>query len=318
MIDQEFGKDEFKEETVTEDVIPQSENKILIYILVAVVTLPVFLILKHVIPSFNWPVYLDSILLFILTSIGIYKLIISFKKVTYLFVALIVLFLLYGSFFGEYGIGRFITDYKTLIANMKESDAPISTLKEALTPDNTYKYQGIVDRVNFPETVKEKADKMANGFKFYAAKYSEYTDVIRCLSIFRETKKKWILIKDLEQYHAYANESVETLSGDTDDYAIMICAFVKSIGKQARIKKEDDVFHPEFCIGYKEDISTVKRLIKAKLFLNESRKQEVKFDMDAEGRIWLSLSFYGNFPGRATMPEGREAISSEIINLNYK
>jgi len=306
-------EEEFKEED-----IPQSENKWLIYFLVTIITLPVFLILKNVIPNFNWPLHLDSIILFILIWGGLNILISPFKKLIYLLVTLIALFLLYGSVFGEYGIGRFVTDYKELIANMKESDAPMSTLKEALTPDNTYKYQGIVDRVDLSESVIIQANKCANAFDFYLDEYPEYNNIIKCLSEFKKTKKKWFFIKDLEPYHAYANESVESLSGDLDDYAILMCAFIKSIGEQARIKNEAGAFHPELCIGMKEDKTKIKRLIKTELFSDESENQEIEFDSDAEGRIWLSLSFYSNFPGRAISKKGSEAIHSEIINLNFK
>ncbi len=306
-------EEEFKEESN-----PQSENKWLIYFLVTIITLPVFLILKGVIPNFNWPIHLDSIILFILTWSAINLLISPFKKVVYLLVVLIALFLLYGSVFGEYGIGRFITDYKELIANMKKSDDRISTLVETLTPDNTYKYQEIVDRVDLSESVIFEANKRANSFDFYLDAYPEYSHIIKCLSVFKETKEKWIFIKDLEPYNAYANESVETLSGDIDDYAILMCAFIKSIGAQARIKNQAGVFHPELCIGAKDDKSKIKRLIKTRLFSDESEHQEIEFDVDAEGRIWLSLSFYANFPGRAIFKKGSGAPNSEIINLNLR
>lgn len=306
------------EEEFKEEEIPQSESKLLIYFLVTIITLPVFLILKNVLPDLNWPIHLDSIILFILIWGGLSLLISPFKKLVYLLVFIIVLVLLYGSVFGEYGIGRFVTDYRNLISNMKESDAPISTLKEALTPDNTYKYQAIVEKVNVFESVGNKSNALANSFNFYIDEYPEYENIIKCLSVFKETKAQWVYIKDLDVYHADAIESLESMSGDIDDYAILMCALIKSIGEEVRIKNVDGVFHPELCIGSKKDKSRVKSLIKTDLFLKESKNQEIEFESDAEGRIWLSLSYYGDFPGRAISKKGIEEIQSEIISLNRK
>lgn len=273
------------------------------YITSFFLNLPLFLIIKQKIPSLNWPLYIDNILLFLLLWGLVSLLVNKFKTIVFGLLIIIVILLAYGSFFGSFGFGSFIKEYKVLIEEMNSSNNPSKTLVYKLTPDNENPYNEIIDNILINETIEEKALYFSENFISNHVEMKPENELyLKSFSIYKNVKQNWTYIKDLKQDEHYnAAEIIDDMQGDYDEFTILICSLLKSIGGKVNILyKNHNEMHPILFVEKQEDESEIRRLIKATF--KESYKKNIHFIHDSQGQSWLVLSYFHNYPG-GEMPQ---------------
>lgn len=261
-------------------------------------TLPIFLIIKKSIPSLNWPLYIDVILLFFLLWGLVSLLVKPFKRIIYGILIFFFVALIYGSFFDSYGFGSFLKDYKQLLKEMKTSSNPSKTFVYKLTPVDINPFVDILDNISTNDDIKQKAQIMSiKFFNNYYEEQSEDSIYLRSFSIYKSVKQEWTYIRDLsENEHYTASEILKDMNGDYDEYTVIMCSLIESIGGKVNILyKNKNEMHPLLLIGKQKDESKIKNMIKENF--KESFKKQIGFFRDNQGRSWLVLSFFHNYPG---------------------
>ena len=272
------------------------------YLLVGFLSLfiafPIFILLHKQLPQYEWPLYADRILLFLLVIVFVLLLLSMFRPViNFIFVGTLVL-LMYGTFTDTYGFKNLATDYKAMFSAIKpDSDENIMILD-----DSKFYYKAdILAATNDKDSeVRGFAIRAANtNFKKEQNLHERYRDIIQCFAVFKKINRNWNYVNDPvgKEYFAKASESVKFLAGDCDDHAIMMVAAIKSIGGRARFVSTTGHLYPEIMIGDKFDLVKIEQLIKNVLFPIESKEQSLHYHTDADGKIWLNLDYTAAYPG---------------------
>lgn len=135
--------------------------------------------------------------------------------------------------------------------------------------------------------------------------------------IFDFCYQNWSYVNDpiTGEYFAKASETLKNgLNGDCDDFAILLCSMILSIGGEARINfaysaaKGGHAF-TEVNIGT-TDRSQIQRYLMARYGLAEV------WHMDEDGQWWLNLDWWGNYPG-AKYYEYTSRTTFNIIRNTY-
>jgi hypothetical protein len=116
--------------------------------------------------------------------------------------------------------------------------------------------------------------------------------------IFDFCYKNWSYVNDplSRDYYAKASETLKNgLNGDCDDFAILLCSMILSIGGEARISFAYDASSghafAEVNIG-KTDRREIERYLTARYAYTEMWHKE-----DGNGNWWLNLDWQGQYPG---------------------
>ena len=272
------------------------------YLLVGFLSLfiafPIFILLHKRLPAYEWPLYSDRILLFLLVIVFVLLLLSMFRPViNFIFVGTLVL-LVYGTFTNTYGFSNLATDYKAMFSAIKpDSDENIMILDDSKF---YYKADILAATTDKDAEVRGFAIRAANAnFKKEQNLHERYRDIIQCFAVFKKINRKWNYVNDPvgKEYFAKASESVKFLAGDCDDHAILMVAAIKSIGGRARFVSTTGHLYPEIMIGDKFDLLRIEDLIKNVLFPIESKDQSLHYHTDADGKIWLNLDYTAAYPG---------------------
>jgi hypothetical protein len=272
------------------------------YLLVGFLSLfiafPIFILLHKRLPAYEWPLYSDRILLFLLVIVFVLLLLSMFRPViNFIFVGTLVL-LVYGTFTNTYGFSNLATDYKAMFSAIKpDSDENIMILDDSKF---YYKADILAATTDKDADVRGFAIRAANAnFKKEQNFHERYRDIIQCFAVFKKINRKWNYVNDPvgKEYFAKASESVKFLAGDCDDHAILMVAAIKSIGGRARFVSTTGHLYPEIMIGDKFDLVRIEDLIKNVLFPIESKDQSLHYHTDADGKIWLNLDYTAAYPG---------------------
>lgn len=262
------------------------------------VSVPIFLILHQNIIEFNWPFYLDRILLAVVI-LGIVQLLlhISGRAVLYL-MALYIIYLIYGSFSGGYGFDDVFEDYNYMVYSMSNSPHPQDIIVSKLLPfPNKNK---TLKAIEFNHPNVRNFALMCTTKHFKDIKYnSSHRKMVQCFAVFKEIRNRWNYVNDPKgkEYIATASESLLHFSGDCDDHAVLMAASIRSIGGIPRLIHTDGHIYPEMLIGTKADLEAANYLIKEVLFPQESKGKEIHFHIDERGQIWLNLDYTARYPG---------------------
>lgn len=269
-----------------------------------IVIIPVFIIAHKLLPNPDWIFNLDRFLIGILIIVALRFVL---KKVRVLVIGVLVvsiMWLSYGSFAGDYGFIGVYHDYKNMVVTMLKNSHPERIVLATLKPfQNKTKIKEAIDFEN--SLVRNFAVSSTKNFKKYTRNNKEYRTIIQCLSVFKEIKNNWEYVSDpiSREYFAKASESIDHLSGDCDDYSILMAACIKAIGGTPRLIHTNGHLYPELLIGTKKDFKAINHLVKRKLFSRESNHQRLKYHIDEYDQVWLNLDYTANYPGGPFMSE---------------
>lgn len=188
------------------------------------------------------------------------------------------------------GADYMISDTITMSApnhNESSKDTQEENLKELINA---------VDIKN--ETTNDFAVRLASQFP---GKYN----VGQVCNIYSYIVRNWKYVNDSDKTENFrsASRSINNdLSGDCDDFAILMAAMVESIGGDARISfaynsEGGHAFTEVLATNNEEDMS----LLASKINNLYNDQFEVHYTKDDSGRCWLNLDWYGNpqYPGGA-------------------
>lgn len=268
------------------------------------ISIPVFIILHKLLPDPDWVFNSDRILLFIATLIVVEIIIQGMKGLVAIAMVISLVWLTYGSIWGNYGFVDIYKDYKYMIYAMIDSPHPEEIIISKLKPfPNKSEIKNAVDFEN-PE-VRNFA-MLATKKHFQEFKDDrEFSTLIHCLAVFKEINENWNYVSDPKsrEYFAKASESIIHLSGDCDDHSILMAACIRAVGGTPRLIHTSGHLYPVLLIGDKSDIERVNYLIKRQLFPQASAGAQIHYHIDEYGRAWLNLDYTAKYPGGQFMSE---------------
>lgn len=281
-------------------------SRFFFFLLVAIVVFPLFIILHRLIPNPELKFPIDRILIFLVLQCGVFYL---FRKIKYIIWTVLLLGLLtlsVTSLASIYTYSDLVWDYRGLVYLLADEG---HTLSEALSERPFPKYRKFLKAAKFTPEVRTYALKAAKE-NFEKEQTGTIGQYVKYFAIFKDVNKKWKYVSDPRfiDYVASANESIETFSGDCDDYAVLMAAAISSIGGTVRLVRTETHVYPELKIESKEDFKKVKEVIRKKLFPKESKGKDIHFHEDGHGNIWLNLDYTGLYPGS-------EFMADEILSI---
>jgi hypothetical protein len=287
--------------------LPKPWDNIVIFLLNILITIPVFIILDQNIvnPELKFPI--DRILLFILILVIFQLLLRLLKTIIVICIFGYIIFLIYGTFFGNYGFYRVFDDYRSMMYTMDDNPYPQDIIVDKLLPfPNKSKVLKAIDYYN-PKVRNFALSCTTKHFTEFKKKkpYRNYRTIIQCFAVFKEIKSQWNYVNDPlgNNYIAYASESIQHFSGDCDDHAILMAAGIKAVGGIPRLIHTDEHIYPEMLIGSQRDLQNIIYLIKKVLFVEESKGKQIHYHIDERGQIWLNLDYTEYYPGGRFMSE---------------
>ncbi|GAA4757005.1 MULTISPECIES: transglutaminase domain-containing protein [Flavobacterium] len=287
--------------------LPKPWDSIVIFLLNVLFTIPVFIIIHQNLAEIDLRIPIDRILIFIALLTVFQFILLKLKKTILVCVFVYILFLTYGTLFGEYSFYRVYDDYRSMMYTMGDSAHPQDLIVSKLLPfPNKTK---VLRSIDFQNPKVRNFALLATTKHFSEAKklkgYSYYRTTIQCFAVFKEIKSRWNYVSDPigNNYIASASETLQHFSGDCDDHAVLMAACVKAVGGTPRLIHTDAHIYPEMLIGNKRDLENVIFLIKKVLFVEESKNKEIHYHIDERGQIWLNLDYTGYYPGGRFMSE---------------
>ena len=95
--------------------LPKPWDNIVIFLLNILLTIPVFIIVNQNLTNPNWQLPVDRILLFIVILICFQLILRMLKTIIVICIFLYLIFLFYGTIFGEYSFYRVYDDYRSMM-----------------------------------------------------------------------------------------------------------------------------------------------------------------------------------------------------------
>lgn len=279
-------------------------DKIIIMLLSILITIPLFIILHQNLIDLEWFFNLDRILIFIALLIVLFLILMYFRTIIFVCIALYLLALVYGSVFGNYGFNEISEDYNSMIYTMHDNPSPQDIIVAKMLPfPNKSK---IINAIEYRDPKVRDFAIMAINKHFKGIKgYSNYRTTIQCFAVFKEINSRWNYVSDPKEgdYIATASESLHYFSGDCDDHSILMAAAVRSIGGTSRLIHTKGHIYPEILIGSLIDLEKVNYLIKKMLFIKDSHGKKLHYHIDERGQVWLNLDYTARYPGGPFMYE---------------
>lgn len=307
----------------------ESKNRggsvILLGIVSAVLTMPLFILLYKYFPSIVIGDFrLDHIFLFLTIFFVTYYLLKKLRLLVYIILIAGVVVLTITNFSGMYTVDNLYHDYAELLYDLSEN-----SLQQKFNKQQTLfkKEKELREAIDYRDPIVRNYATSAAIKNFEEdAHLSKNRKWVQFFSVFKEVYSNWKYVYDPIEgdYYAKASETVEQLKddgsfkGDCDDYSIMMGAAIKAIGGEVRLirtvvlQNEREVGHmcPEVKIGDEKDLEFVVYLIKNVFFVEESKGKSIYYYEDNSGFIWLNFDYNDNYPGGKYMSEIRE---SEIV-----
>ncbi len=213
----------------------------------------------------------------------------------------IICFLAYNEYNGNYGFSNVYNDYKTLAYknwNVREQkQADIISINPKLFENEGGK---------FSRTIKSKIqykDSMVRNFSVqhslqyfgeYEAKYGMLT---RYLSLFKYINHNFKYVPDSQrdEYYATPKETIlNGLGGDCDDHSILMASCLMSIGATCRLVIVEGHMYPEMFAGDKKNFEILQQAI-IQLFSNKDISKI--YYHENNGEYWINLDYTADYPG---------------------
>ncbi|MGL2967433.1 transglutaminase [Flavobacterium sp. XGLA_31] len=279
-------------------------DMIIIFLLNILITIPIFIIAHHNFISFDWPIHLDRIILFVIILIAIQLILRAMRRITLISVILYLIMLAYGTLSGKYGFASVFEDYRSMMYTMNDDPYPQDIIITKLLP---FPNKGkIIDAVEYQNPKIRDFAIMAIHKHFKHIKgFDEDWTILQSFAVFKEINSRWNYVSDPKghDYIAKASESLRYLSGDCDDHSVFMAACIKSIGATPRLIHTKGHIYPEIYIGTKKDLERMNYVIKKILFPEESKGKTIHYHIDERGKIWLNLDYTARYPGGPFMHE---------------
>lgn len=269
-----------------------------------IIIIPIFIIAHKLIPNPDWIFNIDRFLIGITLIVVLRFVLKKFKTLVIGALILSVIWLSYGSFVGDYGFIGVYRDYKEMIVTMIKNPHPERIVISKLKPFRNK--SAIKEAIDFENPiVRNFAVSSTKNFKIDSKNDSKYRTIIQSFSIFKAINKNWDYVNDpiSREYFAKASESIEHLSGDCDDYSIIMAACIKAIGGTPRLVLTNGHLYPELLIGTEKDLNSINHLVKRKLFKSESYYKRLEYHIDEYEQVWLNLDYTAKYPGGPFMSE---------------
>jgi Transglutaminase-like superfamily len=115
-------------------------------------------------------------------------------------------------------------------------------------------------------------------------------------------RKKWKYVNDpVTSYVSSASNTIKAdYSGDCDDFAVLTCSLILSIGGETRINyaKSKDCGHAftEVNIG-KTDLGSLEHYLGKRYKMSFDASNKLNYRIDREGNKWLNLDWFSKYPG---------------------
>lgn len=278
-------------------------DEIIIFSLNILIAIPIFLIVHQNLKDPDWFFHLDRVFIIILLLAIIQIILRLMKTILLITVALYLLFLIYGTVFGNYGFGRVFQEYGYMIYAMKENPYPQDIFISKLLPFPNKKE--IINAIEYNNPKVRNFALMATTKHFKNVNYQKNRKLIQYFAVFKEIRDRWNYVNDPKgkEYIAKASESLLHFSGDCDDHSILMAASIKAIGGTPRLISTSGHIYPELLIGKKRDLEEAIFLIKEILFIEESKNKTIHYHIDERGQIWINLDYTAKFPGGPFMSE---------------
>ncbi|MFO7722641.1 MAG: hypothetical protein R6V49_05385 [Bacteroidales bacterium] len=225
-----------------------------------------------------------------------------YHLVLYVVIAAAIFFSV-SHFTGWYTYAEIRHRYYDLIAYVESNPVKIPFLKdEKMTIRNSRQIREAIDYKN-PD-VRNYAINISQANFNDPLLYREYGHVIRYFSIFSEVVK-WNYVPDPigEEYYARASESMHHLSGDCDDYSILMAACIRAVGGEVRLVHTKSHLYPEVKVCHQRDFDKIINLIKRNLYFKESLGGSIYYHIDRDDYIWLNFDYTTRYPGGPFMNE---------------
>jgi hypothetical protein len=272
------------------------------------ITFPLFIVLYRYMPDlvlpFDGEVYrLDHILSFLVIFTVVRVGLNLIEHLMFYVMMIIIALVLMSHFTGWYTLREMSQRYADLLTLVESRPVRIPFLKdEKMTIRNARQIREAIDYKK-PE-VRNYAITISQANFNDRALLREYGNVIRYFSVFTEIVK-WNYIPDPvgEEYYAKASESMNHLSGDCDDYSILMAACIKAIGGEVRLIHTTNHLYPEVKICHISDFAKITDLIKRRLYLKESLGGNIYYHLDKDDNVWLNFDYTSRYPGGPFMNE---------------
>ncbi|RPI18873.1 MAG: transglutaminase domain-containing protein [Ignavibacteriae bacterium] len=156
-------------------------------------------------------------------------------------------------------------------------------------------------------TVREKA------YALSASNTNDYTGQV--CTIFDYMYYNWNYVNDPGgmEYFADATETLETMTGDCDDYAIAMVSMLSNLGGDGRVICVSGHAYPEMYLGKDLDESTLidlKQQINShyeKLYGRKNKVRNMHYRRDYDGTYWLNLDWQSDHPGGRWVDDSSDA-----------
>ncbi len=279
-------------------------DDVIILVLNILIAVPLFIIVHQNIIEFNWFFNLDRIILFVFIVVAIQLILRLLRTIIIVCIVAYLLFLFYGSAFGNYSFNSVFEDYNSIVYTMSDNPNPQDIIIAKLLPfPNKSKILSAIEYEN-PKVRNFAIMATSKNFKSIRG-FSDYRTIIQCFAVFKEINNRWNYVSDPKDgdYIATASESLAYFSGDCDDHSILMASCVRAIGGTPRLIHTKGHIYPEILIGSLQDLETVNYLIKNVLFEKESYKKQLHYHIDERNQVWMNLDYTAKYPGGPFMSE---------------
>ncbi len=275
---------------------------IVLFLLCAVVSLLLFILVYNQLPDFGWSFQWERAL--ILSGFLVLTFFLA-EKLKWIFVLLVVTiagWLSYDFYFGRQDLLAFYNHSRNIFNDMAGYKDKSSFVYTSYTV--FYRDRQLVDAIDHTDTrVRTFAIEAANEyFKKEQKSRSDYPRIfVQSLAVFKKINANWNYVSDPdnEEYFAKASESSRLMAGDCDDYSVLMAAAIKSIGGKVRLTFIKGHIYPELFVGKEEDVEEAVKLITGKLFPKETKGRDIHYNKDSRGNAWINLDYTANYPGGA-------------------
>ena len=267
-----------------------------------ILSIPAFILFYKYVPEIKlvtadtYILRLDYIITAIVVFFFIYKMVRLMKKIILGIILMLFIYLLTNMLLSRYSFKDIAQDYKSLIIYLLEEPIEVPFLPESASFRNAAKIKAAV----MPDNPAVRNFAVVISIKHFndSYLYRRYGSVVRYFSIFKEIKSRWNYVHDPGhvEYYAPARESIIHMSGDCDDYSILMVSCILAVGGEARIVRTIGHVYPEVKICHKQDFIKYNLLIR-QLFEEESKGKDIFYHVDNEGYIWLNFDYTDTYPG---------------------